>query len=57
MKNTAHVFGFIASHFAIKQPRLRSLGTFCPTRRQAPPLLEAMCLEKAAQRGIRRQWP
>src|SRR5260221_343714 len=57
MQNTAHVLGFIAAHFAIKQPRLGSLGALCPTRRQASLLLDAMCLEKAAQRGIRRQWP
>src|SRR5260370_34521984 len=56
MQTTAHVLGFIAAHFAIIEPRLGALGALCPTRRQAPPLLEAMCLERAAQRRIRWQW-
>src|SRR5260370_13147903 len=56
MQTTAHVLGFIAAHFAIIEPRLGALGALCPPRRQAPPLLEAMCFEKAAQRRRRWQW-
>src|SRR5713101_4379737 len=57
MENTAHVLGFKAAHLAIIEPRLGALGSFGPPRRQAPPLLKPMRLEKAAQRGIRRHRP
>jgi hypothetical protein len=57
MHKAADVLGLVAAHFAIIEPRLGALGSFGPTRRQAPPLLKTMCLEEAAQCPVKRNRP
>jgi len=51
------VLGLVATHLAVIEPRLRTLGAGGPPRRSRPPPVQAVCVEEAAQCRVGRHRP
>ena len=55
MEEAADILGLEASYLAIEQPGLGTFRAFCPARREAPPLDQAIGLEEPTQSSVGRQ--